>query len=843
MRWYQKAGILFAVAATAAVSTLMTHALLYVPFSPVQVCTGEENFAAAQYVNSNCYVSLFNSEGHRIRRYRTGIQKQEVLKELCYSNGNYYAWMEENDQQELRVYTVGNKKEAVPVLNFSEDSNLCGMHVHDNIFSVISWKRQEDHTELSVYLAGKDNPIFSESAHFVLPLCTVRNAFYTSADTVIYLTAEGEVFELACYEETPAPVLLYQDTEEIFMNMHDELCSLQSRGRLFSGKTALFEKELKQYDLNLFSCMDIEILENTYGAFLYQDADQKIHTLFCKNEMTVDQSEVSFFGRWLFVLVFVLILAVVAFCTALLGYAFWFASQRNAGLLFRTRLVCVTATVLINIIILYGSCRLYMNQQNRQEWEQMAIIANNMVLYLEQNTEVLSELSFLPEYRTNELWENYPSFQKLWDYTENIALRGEICTLFVPDAKGNLTAVSGKANQLFRSPEQCLSLGVESGYGLYQVDGMQWQYFSVPISLEETGSSALLVMQKETESRAMDIFSGISAGVPLIVGMTGFIILLLMMLRRSIRPLSEMEQQAHTFMLKGDCDLITVKGHTEIALLASNFRQNVEKLRINIHQQQENQESFGKFVDEKWPVLFGKRNLSALHPGDTAILPATVLYMKIVPKENDNIGRKKIYQKILPVIRQHNGICETLSMEHMRFVFTESSFDAICCASVIREILSERCELTAVIHYSVMHFCVMGDETHKRFCTWHPEESRILPKMVQVCQEYGCQILVTDYAMQNTLNFESIFNSRTIGFFQIDTENKPAHIIRLTEILSQQCADEFEQAVMLYQTENYKYAFELFCAAMRKDSSDRAAAHYLRLCYQNLYKEKEHETT
>jgi len=871
MKWYTKVLAVMVFLLVCVCSVVSTCAVLVTDFIPIAVCAGEETFAVAERLKNRWCVSVLKQNGELQCDVSFSADTSCNETALSYADGMYYFWTKEQTDSEkntLTVHQISPEKHMVNTntahLQTEAGEQLCGMRIHETTLSVIGWHNEENQTVLSVYLAGKDSPMFSLSQTYTMPqIYFIRNAFYQSDGSIVFLTASGRVYSVSPPERKPT--LLFDGKKipasDFCLDAEEKICLLDCDGtaiRLTDSNTAescltsmCSQLSHTASGMTLSDCTDISLLSDNYAAVLFPNEDGDLCAGLYQNGMLNLLDSISHHAWWEFVLLFLGLMILMGVAVCLLIFGTWFLFRESVTMQYRVSVFCIAVAVIVLAIVTVNTYHIYTQQKEEQNWERLTIMLNNAEVYL--NPEESDSLDWLAEldwdYDMQNAVEN-DFVQRLWAFSNADTSGNSNCLLFVLSENGGLTAVSGTSEQICRHPEQIYDKetaeqlsqltiqNTEQLSGTFQKDGISWMYLAQPVFSIKQEKTGILVMQMPSENQLeLRIFV---TNLLLYLAVIGFVLLLLLRIRYVLRPLQKMEVQAQKFIVSGNCDPIPIKGNNEITVLTRRFIQVVSDLKKSMEQSRRSAESYGRFVDQNWITLMEKENLSALHMGDCVKHQLAVLEMRLTPKsmlsqEDKHIQKyQMLYAGILPVIQKNNGISESISPDHMRFLFPRGCFDAVCAASVVREIVQEQFTLEAVIDYGLSEVSVCGDDDHMRICSEMQEETARMPLLHQICREFGCQILVTGESVQAIPDFQTIFNCRTVGFFRTLQNNEET--IHMIEILPQRCSDVFERAVRLYQSGSYEEAFGMFFAVLEKNPDDHAATRYLHLCHQALQK-------
>lgn len=856
--------LLVCTGAAAAVRSILIN-----DFEPVAVCAGEETYAAAERLKNNWCISVLKHDGTLLHDISFSANDTDNNTELYYANSTYYfrtTHQIETDKNITAVYQISseNSKKEIPQtqLQTNNDEEIGSININNETISIVGWHNESDKTVMSVYLAGKDSNNFSKKLKFSLPqIYLIRNAYYKADGTVIFLTASGRIYEISksenypdlLYDGSQAPAKdfsLDKEGKTWLFDCNEETLHLTDSYTAEPGLESLdLQLSYKFPEINLSKCQEISLISDNRAAVLFLDKKGDWNLGLYQNEMLNVINSISHYPHWIFVLVFIIIAVLLGSILFLLIFGIWYFFGGTFTMQKRLCIICTATAAAVLTVISVNVYLEYTNQKENQDWERLTITLNNADIYFELNNQNnLNQLVHTDWDNDIQIVEDNELIQRLWTFSDSDSSNAASCLLFISD-EGVMKAISGTSMQIGKRPDQIYdrktvqklcNTEIKEGdliSGTYIKDGISWMYLAKPIFNDNKEKPAgLLIMQ--IPSAQWDEPLILAADLLLFIAVAGFMLILIMRIRYALRPLHQMELQARKFTTTGICDPIHARGHNEITVLTWRFQQAVSELKRSMSQSQRNADSYGRFVDKELISLIGKENLSALHIGDYTEIVLPILEMRFVPYEKISAEDEYIYQYqslyscILPVIRKNNGIAENLSAEKMRFLFPGSCFNAICAASAVRENIQGKFQFEAVIDYGKTAIQILGDDEHMRICSEMQNESVRMKLLYQKCREFGCQILMTEDAVQAIPDFRAIFNSRTIGFFPPQQKNE--ELVRLVEILPQQCSDTFERAVRLYQTGSYAEAFNMFFSASEKNPADRAAKRYMYLCNEAL---------
>ncbi|MCR4887751.1 MAG: hypothetical protein K5979_01035 [Ruminococcus sp.] len=876
MKWLTRIAAAITAAAVIAGTVLTSHFVIYSPFEPEAICTGEKNFAAAQYYAMGVWqISVLGQDGTRQKQYAVDTYSNvSNAVELSYDKGVYYFWdfanadkkinsymmnEEEKDKQILKVYQLaGDTKEAPheTKLLLSSDERVCGMHVYHGTMSAVAVKTVGYRTQFTVYTAAVGSTKFNEAYSLLMPLLYVRDAVYCPDGMLCVLSSAGRAYLYSAERQTRC---LDDRTGycKSSIDLNGRLCLAHETGEIccwkqeeWSSETAMtdFTKKLQENIPSLNQCCDMDILSDKFASAVFQTNDGDKYALFYRNGIPLYKDRIPDYSWWQAVLLFCGILVLYLAAAVVLWLAVLNCFSENATLKYRLAFVSLTAAAIALASVQFGLIKQYRWQEKVQCWEQMAMLLEYAGVYLEaDSSEELAMLAAVDPDELPKLTKQCSLTEELREFVSRNHTQWNQYVLMMNDDNMNLRTVAGAdetmgrtVDQLFdqQTAEQLTDLWhgkCDCVTGSYKRCGADWKYIAKRFDDTESGSSGILLLQTVSENiNEKDVLLIIAIAVLYLMTIL-FITLLHRRLCKALRPLSKIEQEAKCIMQHGTFDEEIIRGSNEIALLTRRFQNAVYELTTSMEKSRQSFASYSRFLNHGWIELLGRENLFQIHAGNRAECQAAVLEMRMIP--HIGVTEEKLYEKLLTVIRSSGGIPERLDPERMRFLFPQGSTSAICAASSIRELTAHEYEMVAVVDFGTVEICVLGDEQDSRMHSCLAGEAETFPLMRRVCGEYGCDIIATDAAVQSIENFRNIFNSRFVGFFQLSGNDSVP--VRLVEILPQKHGDTFEKAVGQYLSGEYANAFTGFCQVLEHHPEDHAAVYYLQLCSRALNGEGE----
>lgn len=868
MKWYTRLLVFLVIAGIIAGSGFATEYILKSEFRPADVCAGEEGFAVSEQFDGNWYVTVFDKEGKRDETYLMSLPAPIWDSELSYADGIYYFWLLDKEKTGISVdvraiYPSGDITHTI--LGIDGTEQIVGMTVHEETMSVVSVRTAEEGTVVNVYTAGKDAPGFLPIYTGTLPRHFVRKAYYRSDGTVVYLTAGDSIYSFSTLDQKPRPKRLCKGASELYLNAEEEICFRDSDGnlRLADDPESEYLPEMGEF-LTGMTSEDVSILSDSFSAVSYS-SEENWYTAYMQNGRAVVVDRGYRTAWWVYALVYalVLLLTVALVSFAINGVVSFF--QSGVSILYRTRVILFFSGAAVIIAVTGCVVSRYKEQQAMQDWESISLIYNTASNFIDpwnlENVESFAQMD--RDTQGGKLYSD-PNFKALNDFSELCVRRGVIVSLLTFDKDGELTAITGTSDMLgMRLSAIYDSATVEEIYknlkdnygtdGEFREKGVDWHYGAFPVISVTDGTVSSVMLVQIPEQRG--VFSNVSfIQTPEITASQGFSdglvfaslgvvytaviafgILLFSRLRKSLKPLRDMEQQAQQFTLTETYSDIKFKGNNEISLLVRRFQEAVSELAQGLKKSRRSVESYGRFLDKKWVGFFRRENLFQLNAGASVTMALTVLEIRFSLKGEPEKSmtpeqKQRLLENVLPVVRRNGGVVERISPENMKIVFAGDSEYALYSASMIRERCSGEYTMCAVIDGGTAQVSVMGDEENSRFVTEFEDEDRRLSLMRRICSEFGCEIAVTGEITELIPQFQSIFNSRIIGFFGMDGGK-----MRVVEILPQRCSEAFERGVSLYYSGECAEAFEQFCRVLEKNPDDMAAVRYLRLCNDVLH--------
>ncbi len=874
MKWYSKLLIALSLIAAAVFSGFASFRILQRDFEPLTIAVGTENYAIAEKEGDSFRITVLDEKGDYLYDEKQTLSlpaERSSLSAMHYDNGVYYLWetgTETTGEASVYVHAASGEEGAQSRAVHLEQgsSTLIGMQMQGGTLCAILSEVMDKGIILSVHLAGVDSAVFTPAESYqVSGFYSVRSAVYCDNGSVMFLTGDGSVHEVV--PGSSAPVLRYDGTDEpaakLYMNGQQEVCLLDCDGKILrlnsDMQTEIYLTAMLSHiqhnhpEMDMKYCTDLSVADDSHAAMLFTDETGVLYSALYQNGMLQIVSSVERYSWLVYAAVFLAGFCIITLLEYLAAGCTLYFTNETVSLKKRICVVFVLLAAVILTIVTVLVYQFYHTQKTEQRWERLTITLNNTVLYL--NTEEHASLEWMKasekETFSDAQWLFVRKIRSL-PQDENMPS----CILFAGD-QSRLTAVSGTAQQIGLTPEQLylpedaarIYAALEKGSGQniswqFRQNGKDWMAMGTAIYTGDVPAGVIVMqmsMEEQTDYQILFV-TGL-----LYLAVAVFFLLMLARIHFVLRPLHHMEQRAEEFTVKGNCLPLPVKGHNEIAMLTLRFNHAIRELRESMQQSERNAKAYSRFVSKDLIALMSREKLSEVHVQDKVQRFLTILYLRIRPAdeactlEESMQQYDALYAHILPMIQKNGGIPERISLREMRVLFSESSLNAVCAASVIREYTEGSFLIDAVIDCGMTSLTVYGAEHHVNICTCMQREQARIPLMRRVLEEFGCRILITGEVAQAISDFSLVFNSRTIGFFEEEDESpQPIHMI---EILPQRCSDLFETAARLYRSGNYTEAFILFSEVVEKNKNDAAAVRYLYLCNQAFHQNREEAET
>jgi hypothetical protein len=238
--------------------------------------------------------------------------------------------------------------------------------------------------------------------------------------------------------------------------------------------------------------------------------------------------------------------------------------------------------------------------------------------------------------------------------------------------------------------------------------------------------------------------------------------------------------------------------------------------------------------------------MSAISVGDTVELPVAVLQIRISMESVDVENRafittlNRFLENIVTLSTNHGGFIEHFDRHTIKVLYYKNYADAIRTAVSINEWVNTlrltNSSFVPLVNVSIsfenVNFTIIGNDEKMNFVTY----SKSTLNTDELKTMYGsCSVVVTDEYVQKVPDFFEIFNSRFIGLSYIGGQPvKLFEVFNGNDLYNKNMKrihkDNFEKAVKLYLTKDFRTARNTFVDIFENYPKDLLCKNYIRLC-------------
>ncbi len=324
------------------------------------------------------------------------------------------------------------------------------------------------------------------------------------------------------------------------------------------------------------------------------------------------------------------------------------------------------------------------------------------------------------------------------------------------------------------------------------------------------------------------------------------IVIVSIMLNIFLNPLKDLKNKAID-LTSGNIGIkAKPKGNDEVTALAVQFNKVSQELEDKISEINALKGTYQYYIPSDVCNILKRLNISNVSVGDTTELPVAVVQIKISMENIDVENRtfvttlNKFLENIVTLTTNHGGFIEHFDRHTIKVLYYKNYANAIRTAVSINEFVNTlsltKSNFVPLVNISIsfedLNFTIIGNQDRMNFVT----NSKYTLNMDELKSMYGsCSVVVTDKYIQKVPDFFEIFDSRFIGLSYIDGQPvKLFEVFNGNDLYNKNMKrihkDNFETAVRLYLTKDFRTARNMFVDIFENYPKDVLSKNYIRLC-------------
>lgn len=309
--------------------------------------------------------------------------------------------------------------------------------------------------------------------------------------------------------------------------------------------------------------------------------------------------------------------------------------------------------------------------------------------------------------------------------------------------------------------------------------------------------------------------------------------------------------------------LVRVKGHNEISQISEVFNRMSQNIEGHMKEVTQLNEAYYKFVPSKIFELLRKKSVTEIRLGNEREVPLEVMSMQINgfdeltrPMDSQELFAfmNRIYEEIVPIVLNNNGVIENYSGGGFTAIFTDSSQNSLDSAITICQVLNRyskkensplgMAEAGFGISYGNIMVGIVGNE-RRLSAVAISEQISIMNYLKTIAWKYKSRILITGVYANRLPEFEKRYHARYIGLLHSSTTDRLEKLYDVYDgdleedrNMKEITKEKFEHGVELFLRQDFYGARLCFIEVLKLYRTDYAAREYLKLC-DRLMKSKE----
>ncbi|WP_017718872.1 response regulator [Kamptonema formosum] len=285
--------------------------------------------------------------------------------------------------------------------------------------------------------------------------------------------------------------------------------------------------------------------------------------------------------------------------------------------------------------------------------------------------------------------------------------------------------------------------------------------------------------------------------------------------------------------------------------LLARIKTHIQLSKIN--------QAYGRFVPHNFLQFLNRESILDVKIGDQVQKDMTVLFSDIRsftalsegmrPEENFNFINSYL-SRVSPVIRTHSGFIDKYIGDAIMALFPETPEDAVRAAIEMQKQVSVYNQhrqnsgyppiaIGIGLHTGSLMLGTVGEEQRMQ-TTVISDAVNLASRLEGLTKLYGAGIALSG---QTLISLDDLtqYSYRFLGKIQVKGKKESVSVFEVFDAdpphilaLKHQTRSLFELGILLYHEKNLRQAFEIFHEILQLNSSDRAAAFYVKRCEQLL---------
>ncbi|HEY9613475.1 response regulator [Allocoleopsis sp.] len=281
--------------------------------------------------------------------------------------------------------------------------------------------------------------------------------------------------------------------------------------------------------------------------------------------------------------------------------------------------------------------------------------------------------------------------------------------------------------------------------------------------------------------------------------------------------------------------------------LLARIKTHINLSKINI--------AYGRFVPHEFLRFLGHKSIVDVRLGDQILKEMSIMFAdirdfttlseEISPKENFDFLNSYL-SRVGPIIRQHNGFIDKYIGDAVMALFPDTADEAVQAAIAMQQEVSlynsDRQKLgypsLAIgigLHRGSLMLGTIGEERRME-STVIADAVNLASRLEDLTKVYGAAILISGPTLFS-LETPTQYQYRFIGQVQVKGKRERVSVFEIFETdppqlrdLKQQTKTLFEEAIILYNSQNNKLAYQKFKAIQKINPQDKAVSFYIKSC-------------
>jgi signal transduction histidine kinase/class 3 adenylate cyclase/ActR/RegA family two-component response regulator len=265
--------------------------------------------------------------------------------------------------------------------------------------------------------------------------------------------------------------------------------------------------------------------------------------------------------------------------------------------------------------------------------------------------------------------------------------------------------------------------------------------------------------------------------------------------------------------------------------------------------------SYNRFVPHNFLKFLEKESIIDVKLGDQVQQEMTILFSDIrsfttlseemSPQETFNFINSYL-SRVSPLIREHNGFIDKYIGDAIMALFPESADDAVQAALAMQKEVTLYNEYQQQQGYPSISIgiglhtgnLILGTigESERMETTVIADAVNLASRLEGLTNYYGAGILVSEHTLSRLSDLQT-YSYRLIDRVRVKGKNEPVAIYELYQEclelfyqLKSEIKTKFEQAIVIYNCQDFREAIKMFEEVLAMNPHDKAAILYIKRC-------------